>query len=102
MSNVLHFDGETFSPRRDGQRLTTQFERVLSVMQDGQWHTLAEIVERVSYPPYERASEAGVSARLRDFRKRKFIGATVLRRRVKDTRGQFEYKLEWHCPPEAA
>lgn len=91
--NNLFFDGNTYDPERDGVRLTTQFDRVYGVMRDGKWHTLAEIVEKVSYPPYDRSSEAGVSARLRDFRKKKFLNAKVLRRRVKDVRGQWEYML---------
>lgn len=91
MRHAHRFDGATFEPSKDGQRLTTQFERVLSVMQDGDWHTLAEIVERVSYPPYDRASEAGVSARLRDMRKPRFGGYHIERRRVKDA-GLYEYR----------
>lgn len=87
------FDGETFDPAKDGPRLTSQFERVLSVMLDHEWHTLAEIVTRVSYSPYDRASEAGVSARLRDMRKPRFGGHHIERRRLKERGGSYEYRL---------
>ena len=86
------FDGQTYSPAIDGQRLTTQYERVLAVMSDHDWHTLAEIVNKISYPPYDRASEAGVSARLRDARKPRFGGHTITRRRVANG-GLYEYRL---------
>lgn len=87
-----HFDGATFDQAKDGQRLTTQYERVLSVMQDGEWHTLQEIVIKISYPPYDQASEAGVSARLRDMRKPRFGGHVIHRRRKADG-GLFEYRM---------
>jgi hypothetical protein len=86
------FDGETFDPSKDGPRLTNQLMRVLAVMQDGNWHTLASIAEQISYPPYDRASEAGVSARLRDLRKIRFGGYHIDRRRVKEA-GLYEYRL---------
>lgn len=64
-------------------------KRVLSLMSDGKWRTLSEIHEAVG------GTEASVSARLRDLRKPKFGGYTVLRRRVGDPRrGMWEYKLD--------
>lgn len=92
MSNILHFDGKTFDKNLDGPRLTTQLERVLCVMLDHNWHRLAEIVQKINYPPYEHASEAGVSARLRDLRKPRFGGYIIERRRVKEA-GLYEYRL---------
>ena len=84
----LSFDGETYVPELDGARLTSQFERVRSLMLDGRWRTLAEIAGRV------RGSEAAVSARLRDFRKAKFGGHEVERRRRGNAeRGLHEYRL---------
>jgi len=38
-------------------------------------------VKAISFPPYDQASEGGVSARLRDFRKEKLGSHTVKRRR---------------------
>jgi hypothetical protein len=79
------FDGTTFDEGRDGKRLRTQLEAVLALMQDGQWHTLREIADRVV------GSEASVSARLRDLRKEKWGSHTIERRFVKD--GLFSYRL---------
>lgn len=62
---------------------------VWSVMCDGQWRTLREIV-RILDGPY---SEAGVSARLRDFRKEIFGGHEVLKRKVVGSRGLYQYKV---------
>lgn len=89
--------GCTFSPILDGHRLSTQQERVFALMVDGRWRTLAEIAGIV------RGSEAGVSARLRDFRKRAigpddphalYRGHKVLRRRRGlPSDGVHEYRL---------
>lgn len=85
------FDGITVE-KQDLPRLTRQFDRVFAYLTTGEWHTLSEIVDAISFPPYDRASEAGVSARLRDFRKEKFGGHKVPRRRRSG--GLWEYKLE--------
>ena len=86
--NYLHFDGETFELSKDGYRLTTQFVRVLVFMGDHQWHTLRAISEAVG------GAEASVSARLRDFRKPRFGGYTVEKRRVGGgRRGLWEYRI---------
>lgn len=66
MNNIDSFDGETFCPERDEQRLTSLMERVYTFMADGEWRTLSEISRAC------RGSEASVSARLRDLRKEKF------------------------------
>jgi hypothetical protein len=79
------FDGKTYDARLDRNRLTAQLDRVRAFMNDGQWRTLAGIAVLLGYP------EASVSARLRDLRKQKFGGRTVLRRRVEG--GLYEYRL---------
>lgn len=79
------FDGNTYDPERDEERLKTQLFSVWGLMCDGQWRTLEEISRAVYCP------EASVSARLRDFRKRKFGGHTVERAYV--DRGLFKYRL---------
>ena len=89
---LLSFDGATFDPVLDAPRMTSQFVRVLAVMKDGNWHTLSEIAERISYPPYPKASEAGVSARIRDCRKSRFGGYTIDRRRIGES-GLYEYRM---------
>lgn len=50
-------------PPRDTARLATQLLRVRELMADGRWWTLAHLALAVG------ASEAGVSARIRDLRK---------------------------------
>lgn len=57
------FDGETFDPEKDQQRLERAIDRVYSLMSDGHWRTLAEIAYMCG------CSEPGASARIRDLRK---------------------------------
>jgi biotin operon repressor len=85
---IYHFDGETFSPEADGARLSRQLDRVKEKMRSGDWHTLSALAASVE------ASEASVSARIRDLRKPRNGGYTVLRRRVAGIPGLWEYKLE--------
>jgi DNA-binding Lrp family transcriptional regulator len=59
---------------------------VYALMQDGQWRTLAVIAEEC------KASEASVSARLRDLRKLRYGGYFVERRRVRSD--LWEYRLD--------
>ncbi len=80
------FDGSTFVPERDGERLRSQLQRVRDLMIDGQWRTLAQIASNVG------GSEAGISARLRDLRKPRNGGYTVERKYAGE--GLFEYRLE--------
>lgn len=87
------FDGETFDPRLDGKRLTSQLDRVREFMlsdlvkyTDG-WEPLWMIVAKAG------GSEAGVSARLRDLRKPRFGGYIVERRRKAGCRSVWEYRV---------
>jgi biotin operon repressor len=80
-------DGVTFDPKQDGARLHRQLAAVKARMSDGKWHTLKELAEDVG------ASEASISARIRDLRKVKFGGYTVERQRLKDGSGQHFYRL---------
>ena len=65
-----------------------QLSKVLALMLDGNWRTLEQI-ERAT-----GASQASASARLRDFRKAKFGGHTVNRRRAAGAwAGRYEYQL---------
>jgi hypothetical protein len=85
------FDGRTYDPERDGERLSTMLLRVQAIMSDGHWHTLAELAAKTG------GSEAACSARLRDLRKPKFGGHRVIRRHVE--RGLWEYL---YIPAKAA
>ena len=83
------FDGATYDPNLDHHRLAKQLLRVFAVMRDGKWRTLEEVSTIVVAP------EGSVSARLRDFRKDKFGGHEVERRRRGDEeRGLWEYRVE--------
>jgi len=80
-----HFDGVTYDPALDKDRLKRQIGKVYEYMRDGLWHSLADIGRAVDAP------EASVSARLRDLRKAKFGGHTVERRRFEF--GMWKYRL---------
>lgn len=91
---VERFDGQTFSLDRDGERLTSELQRVKGYVMDGEYHTLAEISAALGYP------EASVSARLRDLRKPRFGGYLVEREYV--TRGLWRYRLAVPEPKQLA
>lgn len=80
-------DGDTYEVEFDRERLNAQARRVYDVMADGYWRTLSQISRATGDP------EASVSARLRDFRKRKFGSLTVQARRVPFEDGLWEYRL---------
>jgi hypothetical protein len=86
---AMDFDGRTFVKKLDGSRLSKQLSAIRDLMADGIWRSPEEI---------ERATGinwASASARLRDLRKHKFGGFTVLRRRRGEaTKGLFEYRIQ--------
>ncbi len=77
--------GETFSEERDGERLRKQMDAVKAIMMDREWHTISELAEKV------KGSDAGVSARIRDLRKRQHGGHQVERQYVH--RGLWQYRV---------
>ncbi len=82
------FSGPAYVPDLDKARLSGQMVRVLILMMDGQWRTLAEIEAATGDPP------ASVSAQLRHLRKSRFGGHTVdKRRRGEAGRGLWEYRV---------
>lgn len=82
------FDGAAYVEEFDYNRLTGQMLKIWEHMKGGAWHTLQEISEHTNAP------EASASAQLRNFRKDKFGGHTVERRRRGDRKsGLFEYRL---------
>lgn len=84
------FDGITYNPKLDYQRLSGQLKRVFGVMVTGGWLTLSEIATATG-----DQSEAAISARLRDLRKPKFGGFEVERRRRGEAKkGLWEYRLK--------
>ncbi|TNF82069.1 MAG: hypothetical protein EP299_01735 [Acidobacteria bacterium] len=89
-------DGDTFDPEKDEVRLNKQMKVIYNVIADGGWYTLERISTRAIYYGANRSIPiASVSARLRDFRKARFGGHTVDRRRT-DVPGMFEYRLTWN------
>lgn len=71
------FGGITYDPARDGARLTGQLAAVFQVMRDGRERTLVDLAGEVCKLTGRRASEAAVSARIRDLRKAQFGGHRV-------------------------
>lgn len=69
------FDTGCPIPPRDTQRICTQQAMVRELMTPGRWWTLAALAHEVG------ASEAGVSARIRDLRKFPYH-LRVIRKRV--------------------
>lgn len=88
MSFDVSFDGATFDPTEDGERLSRQLLAVRSLMLDGRWRTFVQIQEGIGM-----GTEAAISARLRDLRKPRFGAYEVLRRRVPGTKGLHEYRV---------
>jgi len=89
---VKHRDGSTYDHEQDGQRLSKQHRDVLAVMLPGKsftgpWVTLAGIEALTGHP------QASISARLRDFRKPRFGGYLVERRRRGGKGGTWEYRV---------
>lgn len=73
-------------PILDRPRLDTLRERVMSSLSTGRWMTLSELKLECG------CSEAGISARLRELRKR---GNIIARKhRENAPRGVWEYRLE--------
>jgi hypothetical protein len=89
------FDGSTYDPEFDRERLNRQYDRVFAAMQDGRWHTLSQLHARTGDP------EASISARLRDMRKPRFGEHIVDEERVGDPKsGIHAYRLTVnHDPP---
>lgn len=81
------FDGKTYDPALDGDRLRRQLGRTWEALRDGEWRSLFELSVKTADP------EASISARIRDLRKEKFGSYTVLRRRRDGRGGLWEYRL---------
>ena len=80
------FDGETYDPTQDHQRLGKQALNIFHWMRWGRWLTLHTLSGATGYP------EASISARMRDFRKKRFGAHTIERRRI-GASGAWEYRL---------
>ena len=85
------FGGSATLERSDVKRLNTQLDTVRQIMSDGRYRTLEQIARIVKELSGKKATEASVSARLRDLRKDKFGGYNVERRNIGN--GLFEYAV---------
>lgn len=79
------FDGATYIPGRDYERLTGQLKAVFDLMKDGEWRTLAQIQQTVE------GSQTAISARLRDLRKPKYGAHEMVSEYVE--RGLYRYRV---------
>lgn len=84
-SRAKAFDGATYIPKRDYERLSGQLKAVFDVMKDGRWRTLKELGAAVE------GSEAAISARLRDLRKDKYGAHEVQREHIEG--GIWRYRV---------
>ena len=80
-----YFDGAVYQAELDFERLNGQMARIHDLMKDGQWRTLKQIATITNDP------ESSVSAQLRNFRKARFGGNEVNRKRVMG--GVWAYQL---------
>ena len=88
INSELDFDGVTYDKTQDLKRLGGQLQAVFGYMALAEWKTLREIEDDLGYP------QSSISARLRDFRKDKFGGHIVeRRRRGEGAKGLFEYRV---------
>lgn len=91
MTQRTLFSGPDVTPA-DAERLSGQLGAVREIMADGKWRTFKQIGYGI-YAKYGLiASEASISARLRDLRKPKFGQHVVERQRV--GKGLFKYRVK--------
>ena len=86
------FDGPDLNAD-DVVRLSGQLSRVWEVMESGDFLTLQEIAQRIFDRFQVDDSQAGISARIRDFRKPRFGSNFVNKRRRGGSGGTWEYQL---------
>lgn len=67
-------------------------KRVWYFIKDGNWWTLYEIQRHIHHSFGVLYSDSSLSARVRDFRKPKFGGYTIERRKIPNRRS-YEYRL---------
>lgn len=63
----------------------TQLDKVLQILQLGSWVTLYYMASLIG------ASDAGISARVRDLRKSKHGGHTIIKRKI--SKSTYQYRL---------
>lgn len=88
-----HFSGSTYDHEKDAKRLNTQLGCIADLMGDHEWWTLEQLQRSLVQSFDIWASEASVSARIRDLKKPRFGGHIIERRRVEGGNGLHEYRL---------
>lgn len=82
------FDGATFDPAYDQDRLTRQIGRVYAALESGRWLTVSEIAAITG------DRETSISAQLRNLRKVRFGGHEIQRRHRGDRKlAIYEFRL---------
>jgi hypothetical protein len=85
------FSGADYQPEIDFKPLIDQFKRIKNLMMDGRARTVDEIISAIKVPGKMDGANA-VQAQLRNMRKPKFGGYTIVRNRRGETR-ESEYRL---------
>ena len=80
------FDGDDYQHDRDFDRLKGQILDIYQVIRNGHWYTLSGLAKITKHP------EASISAQLRNLRKPKFGGYTILSEHI--GHGLYKYKLD--------
>ncbi len=94
---VPRFDGATYEPEADQNRLATQLVYVRELMLSGGWWTIAQLIDAI-WKRGAGATQQGVSARIRDLRKPRFGGYVVERRHAPGgAAGLYEYRIQGGC-----
>ena len=83
IDQINTFDGETYDPIHDRERLGKQMKAVIELMEDGKMRTLEGISEHCGIP------QQSASARLRDLRKERYGNQIILRSRLRG--GSYAY-----------
>lgn len=83
------FNGADYVPPRDDNRLHAQINRIVALMRDEEWRTLADIAAITGDP------EASISAQLRHLRKKRWGAHTVNRQHIAG--GLYQYQLILAC-----
>lgn len=82
----MRFNGPSYDPKLDKDRLEKQLGRIYQCMSDENWRTLTEIKQVTGDP------ESSISAQLRHLRKEEF-GCYIVNKRRRGESGSWEYQL---------
>ena len=93
MTATLPFGGATYEAE-DSPRLSEQLRFVLLILKRGEWYSAEELQKELKRWDI-KAGTAGITARIRDLRKKKFGGHKIPHKRIK---GVDRYRL---LPEEA-